>query len=155
MDSQQLLLFDIEQLDKKNNLVPDWDKLPFNGKPVNDIDRLVDCQWRFRHGDEHAVQEMFPLIIRVSMKMQSALVGGKLSRCEKLEVAEETAAAIVSRFLMRDKSKSPKKMYFMIKDFYQYINRETKHWLYYSQNDALDHVVNSDIFDCDIKACIS
>lgn len=106
---QQVLPFDFWEEEKKEaqlQMALKVDSLINYEHPKNDNQRLLNLQWRYKHGDEKALDEMYELSKTLCLKFIHTI--GKHNRHvkklpweEKLIKAEDAASYLIEQYLKR------------------------------------------------------
>jgi hypothetical protein len=139
-DGQLLLPFDEFQVEEKKEVV----ELPSFSDPCTDNERLLQFQYEFRHGDANALQKMYTLGFRISMKFINAEAKRNrhirhLSTDEKMEKANDATTYIIEQYLKRED-------FAILKNWPGYLFLRIQHELYYRRK--VDEIV--DFIDMDI-----
>lgn len=138
---QQVLPFDFweeerkEEEDRRNQIV---ENLPHFQNPTNDNEYLLECQWKYKHGDRNQLIQIYNKSRLISMKFINTISKKNkhvraLSLEQKKIKAEDAATSVIEQYM--------KKPDFVItKNFPGYLFLRVIHELFYQRN--VDRIVD-------------
>lgn len=138
---QQVLPFDFweeEKREEEKKRQEQINRLPHYDKPATDNEYLLECQWKYRHGDKDQLVKMYRKSCIVCLKFINAISNKnrhvkELTLEQKKIKAEDAATYVIEQYI--------KKPDFVInKNFPGYLFLRILHELYYRRE--VDKIIN-------------
>ena len=97
-----------QKAEYERRIEEDIARLPYFPEPKNDHQRLFNLQWKYKHGDQNALNEMYKLTFAVCYKIVYHKVKRskdirirRMSYTDKLNKAEDAATYFIEQYIKR------------------------------------------------------